>query len=179
MVAVEKQCATMWVTHVCTYARTHARTHTLACVSMAQLAPSNTVNACMGYLSSVFNLPFSHSLVQLQTNGLGVYTTPQVHACMHVSAITLCSVTLSVFHACKTSCVYHSWKSLTCIGDYMVKKETSIFEWFNIYQLTQSKAKYHSATITQVILLPRTNTRENNLTSFIIFCRGNLLSAKL
>jgi len=29
------------------------------------------------------------------------------------------------------------------------------------------------------ILLPRTNTRENNLTSFIIFCRGNLLRAKL
>jgi len=29
------------------------------------------------------------------------------------------------------------------------------------------------------ILLPRTNTRENNLISFIIFCRGNLLRAKL
>jgi len=29
------------------------------------------------------------------------------------------------------------------------------------------------------ILLPTTNTRENNLTSFIIFCRGNLLRAKL
>jgi len=29
------------------------------------------------------------------------------------------------------------------------------------------------------ILLPRTNTRENDLTSFIIFCRGNLLRAKL
>jgi len=29
------------------------------------------------------------------------------------------------------------------------------------------------------ILLPRTNTRENNLTSFIIFCRDNLLRAKL
>jgi len=29
------------------------------------------------------------------------------------------------------------------------------------------------------LLLPRTNTRENNLTLFIIFCRGNLLRAKL
>jgi len=29
------------------------------------------------------------------------------------------------------------------------------------------------------ILLPRTNTREYNPTSFVIFCRGNLLRAKL
>jgi len=33
--------------------------------------------------------------------------------------------------------------------------------------------------LSMCILLPRTNTRENNLTSFIIFCCCNLLRAKL
>jgi len=51
--------------------------------------------------------------------------------------------------------------------------------WFHEYWPVWGGHSCIDCLLSMRILLSRTNTRENNLTAFIIFCRGNLLHAKL
>jgi len=58
----------------------------------------------------------------------------------------------------------------------------TIYNQSIIYQLSHPVWRGHSCIdclLSMCILLPRTNTQEINLTLFIIFCRVNLLRAKL